>query len=101
MDTDALLAVCRTTYRRVTAETDGNIPAAKEAVRFELRRAGFEPAPDDQERTADFSTVIVILADGHYVQRDAFDRWYVHLYAAPGTPDEGDEPIPAGEAEDW
>jgi len=101
MDTDALLAVCRTTYRRVMAETGGNIPAAKEAVRFELRRAGFEVAPDDQERTADFATVIVILADGHYVQRDVFGRWYVHLYAAPGTPNERDDPMPAGTAEDW
>ena len=101
MDNDALLAVCRTTYRRIMAETGGNIPAAKEAVRFELQRAGFEVAADDQERTADFSTVIVWLADGHYVQRDVFDRWYVHLYAAPGTPDEEVGPIPAGSAADW
>jgi 3-hydroxyisobutyrate dehydrogenase-like beta-hydroxyacid dehydrogenase len=83
------------------AHIDGSLHTAKEAVRFELRRAGFEVAADDQERTADFATVIVMLADGHYVQRDVFDRWYVHLYAAPGTPDEGDDPITAGEAEDW
>jgi hypothetical protein len=47
------------------------------------------------------ATEIVWLADGHYVQRDAFDRWYVRLYAAPGAPDDGDEPMPAGSAEDW
>jgi len=47
------------------------------------------------------ATVIVMLADGHYVQRNAFDWWYVKLCAAPGSPDDGDEPIPAGDAEDW
>ena len=73
MDNDALLAVCRTAYRRIMAEMDGNIPAAKEAVRFELQRAGFEVAPDDQEMTAGMATVIVMLADGHYVQRNALD----------------------------
>ena len=83
------------------AETGGNIPAAKEAVRVELERAGFQVAPDDQQRTAGLDTVIVMLADGHYVQRNAFDWWYVKLCAAPGTPDDGDEPIPAGDAEDW
>ena len=51
--------------------------------------------------TAGMATVIVMLADGHYVQRDAFDRWYVRLYAAPGAPDEEDDPIPAGSAADW
>ena len=40
MDNDALLAVCRTARRRIMADLDGNIPAAKEAVRFELDRAG-------------------------------------------------------------
>ena len=101
MDTAALLTVCRTAYRRSMAETHGNTPAAKEAVRFELKRAGFEVAADDRELTADMATVIVMLADGHYVQRDAFDRWYVNLYAAPGTPDDGEDPMPAGTAEDW
>jgi len=33
MRTNALLAVCRTAYRRVMAQTDGDIPAAKQAVR--------------------------------------------------------------------
>ena len=70
MDTNALLTVCRTAYRRVMAELDGSIPAAKEAVRLELRRAGFEVAADDHEMTAGMVTVIVMLADGHYVQRD-------------------------------
>ncbi len=31
MSTAALLAVCRTAYRRILAETDGDLPAAKEA----------------------------------------------------------------------
>lgn len=101
MNTDALLAVCRTTYRRVMAESGGNLPAAKDAVHFELRRAGFEVAADDQTRTAGMVTVIVMLADGHYVQRDSRDNWTVRLLAPPGTPDEGDDPIPAGSAEDW
>ena len=101
MDTDALLAVCRTTYRRSMTETGGNIPAAKEAVRFELRRAGFEVAADDQERTAGMVTVIVMLADGHYVQRNALDERQVLLYAPPGSRDEGDDPISAGTAADW
>jgi hypothetical protein len=65
MDTDALFPVCRTAYRRVMAETGGNITAAKEAVRFELQRAGFEVAADDHEMTAGMATVIVMLADGH------------------------------------
>ena len=46
-------------------------------------------------------TVIVMLADGHYVQRDSRDNWTVRLHAPPGSPDEGDEPIPAGSAADW
>ena len=46
-------------------------------------------------------TVIVMLADGHYIQRTALDEWQVRLYAAPGSPDEGDDAIPVGEAEDW
>ena len=50
MDTAALLAVCRTAYRRSMAETVGDLAAAKETVRFELRRAGFEVAPDGQAR---------------------------------------------------
>jgi len=101
MDNDSLLAVCRTTYRRIMAETGGDIPAAKEAVRFELRRAGFQVAPDDLERTAGMETVIVMLAEGRYVQRDSRDNWTVRLLAPPGTPGEGDDPMPAGTAEDW
>jgi hypothetical protein len=83
------------------AETGGNLPAAKEAVRFELQRAGFEVAADDHEMTAGMATVIVMLADGHYVQRDSRDNWTVQLHAAPGTPDEEDDPIWAGSAVDW
>ena len=84
MDTDALLAVCRTTYRRVMAETGGNLPAAKEAVRFELQRAGFEVAADDHEMTAGMVTVIVMLADGHHVQRTTFGEWHALRYPATG-----------------
>jgi hypothetical protein len=47
------------------------------------------------------ATVIVMLADEHYVQRDSRDNWTVRLLAPPGTPDEGDDPIPAGSATDW
>jgi hypothetical protein len=101
MDNDALLVVCRTAHRRSMAETGGNIPAAKEAVRFELQRAGFEAVDDDHEMPAGMATVIVVLADGHYVQRDSRDNWTVRLHAPPGSPDEGDDPIPAGSAADW
>jgi len=88
MDTDALLAVCRTTYRRVMAESGGNPPAAKDAVRFELRRAGFEVAADDQERTAGMTTVIVMLADGHYVQDSSTAR-VTRDAGRRGRPDSG------------
>jgi len=46
MDTDALLAVCRTAYRRVMAEPDGNLPAVKDAV-----GADSEIAPPKPERS--------------------------------------------------
>ena len=46
-------------------------------------------------------TVIVMLAEGRYVQRDSRDNWTVRLYAAPGSPDDGDDPILVGSAADW
>lgn len=97
----ALLAVCRTAYRRVMAETDGDVPAAKEAVRGELQRAGFQVAPDEETMTAGMATVIVTLADRRYVQRDACDRWYVKRRPPADLPDEGEAPIPAGTVADW
>jgi len=83
MDDDALLAVCRTTYRRVV-EGKGSVGAAREAGRFELRRAGFEVISDQDDLSGGLKTVVVMLADGRYVQVDAFGDWHVHRYPALG-----------------
>lgn len=101
MRTNALLAVCRTAFRRVMAKTDGDVAAAKQAVRVELQRAGFQVAPDDETMTAGMATVIVTLADGRYVQRDASDRWYVKRRPPAGLPEDEEVPIQAGTAADW
>ena len=51
---------------------------------MELRRAGFDVAADTDEMTRGMQTVVVMLADGRYVQRDARDRWSVRRYPATG-----------------
>lgn len=84
MDDDALLAVCRTTYRRIVEANKGSEGAAREAVRFELRRAGFEVVSDEDDLSGGLKTVVVMLADGRYVQVDAFGDWHVHRYPAAG-----------------
>jgi hypothetical protein len=79
-EAEVLLAVCRTTYCRIMARSGGDIAAAKMAVRFELARAGFEVISDDGDITAGIATVVVMLADGRYVQRDAIGGWHVHWH---------------------
>ncbi|NLS97599.1 MAG: hypothetical protein GXX96_36125 [Planctomycetaceae bacterium] len=74
---EALVAVCRTTYRRIVEVKHGSFADAKAAVRFELARAGYEVATDE-ELLQGLKTVVVMLADGRYVQRDAFGGWHVH-----------------------
>ena len=83
MDDDSLLAVCRTTYRRIVAQ-GGTFADAQDAVRAELRRAGFDVAAHSDDMTSGMQTVVVMLADGRYVQRDSRDRWSVQRYPAPG-----------------
>jgi hypothetical protein len=84
MDDDTLLAVCRRTYGRIVRAKKGSVGAAREAVRFELRRAEFEVVNDEDDVSAGLKTVVVMLADGRYVQLDAFGEWHVHPYAAAG-----------------
>lgn len=81
-DDDALLAVCRTAYRRIM-ENKGSAGAAEEAVRFDLRRAGFEVVSDESDLTVGLKTVLAMLADGRYIQLDAFGGWHVHRYPLP------------------
>lgn len=83
MDDDALVPVCRTASRRVIGQ-GGTLADAQDAVRAELRRAGFYVAADTDEMTRGMQTVVVMLRDGRYVQRDARDRWSVQRYPAPG-----------------
>ena len=80
MDNDALLAVCRTAYRRIVEAERGPIDAVKAAVRIELERAGYEVAEDSDELLQGLQTVVVMLADGRYVQRDALGDWHVFRY---------------------
>lgn len=77
MDDDASLAICRTTYRQIVEE-NWSFAAAREATRFELQRAGFELVNEDDDISVGLQTVLVMLADGRYVQRDAFGGWHVH-----------------------
>ena len=77
MDDEALVAVCRTTYRRVVEVERGSLADAKAAVRSELARAGYKVA-EDEELLKGLKTVVVMLADGRYVQRDALGGWHVH-----------------------
>ena len=83
VDDDALLAVCRTTYRRIV-EKNWSFAAAREAARFELQRAGFDVVNEDDDISAGLQTVVVMLADGRYVQRDAVGGWHVHRNPAAG-----------------
>lgn len=78
MDDDALLAICRTTYRRIVKGKSWSFAAAREAARFELQRAGFDLVNEDDDISVGLQTVLVMLADGRYVQRDAFGGWHVH-----------------------
>jgi hypothetical protein len=75
---EALVAVCRTTYRRIVEVEHGSADAAKAAVRFELARAGYEVIKDEDDVSKGLKTVVVMLADGRYVQRDALGGWHVH-----------------------
>jgi len=78
VDDDALLAICRTTYRRIVVANKGSFAACREAVRFELQRAGFEVVNEDDDISVGLQTVLVMLAEGRYVQRDALGGWHVH-----------------------
>jgi len=80
MDDDVLLAACRTTYRRIVEAEHGSIDAVKRAIRFELDRAGYEVAEDNEQLLKDLKSVVVMLADRRYVQRDVFGDWHVHRY---------------------
>jgi hypothetical protein len=67
-DDDTRLAVCQPTYRRIVEAISGSIGAAREAVRFESQRAGFDVANDDEDVSTGVQTVVVMLADGRLVQ---------------------------------
>jgi hypothetical protein len=83
MNDDALLAVCRTTYRRVMAQSGASIDHVKAAARAELHRAGFEVALDDDELTDGLPTILVTLADGRCVCRSEPDRWRICRLQVP------------------
>lgn len=80
MDNDALLAVCRTTYRRVWEASGRSIDATRAAIREELVRAGFTPADDDREMLKGANSLFALLADDRYVQLDSFGNWAVYRY---------------------
>ena len=71
-------------YRRVVEANKGSVAAAKEAVRFELCRAGFEVVNDEDDVSSGLKTVVIMLADGRYVQHDGRGDWHVHRYPARG-----------------
>jgi uncharacterized protein len=83
VDDDALIAVCRTTHRLILAQ-GGTFADAQDAVRAELRRAGFDVTADSDAMTSGMRTIMVMLADGRYIQRDAQDRWSVQRNPATG-----------------
>jgi len=77
VDDDAFLAVCRTTYTRITVATGGNADAAKSAIGHELQRAGFELHEANEELTAGHKTVFAVLTDGRSAHRDFGGNWQI------------------------
>ena len=89
-DDDTLLAVCRTTYRRVTDAVE-DVEMVQLAVVEDLRRAGFEPRGDSPELTFGRSGMLVVLVDGRSIHRDADGTWHIEREgdAARNAPSEG------------
>ncbi len=69
MDDKALLAVCRTTYRRVMHASGGDFQMVQMAAVQDVRRAGFEVDADAIDLVSGVATCIVALADGREVFR--------------------------------
>jgi hypothetical protein len=87
---DALLAVCRTTYRRVMDAT-GDVEMVQLALPQDLQRAGVDVDRDSPELTFGLSDVLVVLADGRSVHRHADGIWRIDrdTGADKGTQDGG------------
>lgn len=73
---ETLLAVCRTTYRRVMNATR-DVEMVQLALPQYLRRAGFEPRGDSPELTFGQPDTLVVLDDGRNVHRKADGTWHI------------------------
>lgn len=89
-DDDALLAICRTTYRRVMHATD-DVEMVQLALPQALRRAGFDMDGDSPKLTFGLYDTMVVLADGRSVHRQSDGIWQIDRDgdADKGTQDNG------------
>ena len=69
-DDNALLAVCRTTYRRVMHATDGDFWMVQLAAVQDLDRAGFDVDRELLDVVERMPTCVTALRDGRAVFRD-------------------------------